>query len=147
MQQGGAGAAREDLTDAPVTRGADEDQVGPDLLGQLVQAARRRAARRGLGLGADGLRGSLDLARVLDLRVAEVRVVPAPDRVELEHAGGDELGAGRVGELLAEREGVLCLVAVVIADEDLAVHIGLLWPGYRPAAMARSKSLSTPSGN
>ena len=103
VKQGETDAAGEDLADAPMTRGADQDQVRPDLLGQLVQAARRRAARRGLGLGADRLRGRLDLARVLDLGVAEVRVEAAPDRVELEHAGRDKVGTGRVGELLAER--------------------------------------------
>ena len=50
-------------------------------------------------------------------------------------------------QLLAQRQGILRLIAVVIAHDDLAVHIGLLWPGHRPAAMARSKSLKTPSGS
>ena len=126
VQQGDTDAADEDLADASMTRGADQDQVRPDLFGQLVQAARRRAAWRGLGLGADGLGGFLDLARVLDLSVAEMRVEAAPHRVELEDASRDKVGTGGVGELLAERQCVLRLVAVVIANEDLAVHGGLL---------------------
>src|SRR5215213_10346865 len=108
--------------------GADHDEIRFELLRKLMQPARGRTAWNGLGLGVDGFRCRLDLAGVLRLCVAEMLVEATPDRVELEDAGHDELGAARVSNLLAERERVLRLVAVVIANEDLTVHIGLLWP-------------------
>ena len=132
-----------------VARGPDEDQVSLGLLGELVQPARRGDARERLGLRADGLGRRLDLARVLDLGIMEVRVEALPNRVELEHAGHDQPRAGRVGELLAEHERVLGLIAVVVSNEDLAVHGEplLVRAGQRLAATARSKSVTTPTGD
>jgi hypothetical protein len=57
-----------------------------------------------------------------------------------EHAADAQFGAGRLGEVLAERQCILPLVAAVIADNDLAVQERLVSgdSGQRPAAIARS---------
>ena len=127
-------------------RRAHQDQVGLGLLGEVMQTMGRRAARNVLHLDAGLFGRRPERTRELRVRVAEMRIPVLPDGIELGNAGEDQLGTGRVGDLPAECERVLRLVRIVISDEDLAVHHGLLWPGYRPAARARSKSLSTPTG-